>query len=92
VSELALVGAAAAGGWLPQKLRAWGETLVALPRLLGERRAVQATRTISAGEFASGLVASLDSAYLGAAGRSRPLAAVLGAYWRVVLRLLGAPR
>ena len=31
-----------AGGWLPQKLRAWGETLVSLPRLLGERRAIQA--------------------------------------------------
>ena len=88
-TELALFAAAAAGGWLPQKVRAWGETVKALPRLLGERRSIQATRTVSAGEFASGLVASLDSAYLGAAGRSRVLAAILGAYWRVVCRLLG---
>ncbi len=89
-TELALLVAAAASGWLPQKLRAYYETLVALPRLLGERRAIQATRTVSVGEFASELVASLDSAYLGAAGRSRALAAALGTYWRVVLRLLGA--
>jgi hypothetical protein len=84
------VFAAAAGGWLPQKLRAWGETLVWLPRLLTERRAIQATRTIGAGEFAAGLTAALDSAYLGRAGRSRVLAVVLGAYWSVVLRLLDA--
>jgi GT2 family glycosyltransferase len=91
-TELALVAAAAAGGWLPQKLRAWAETLIALPRLLGERRQIQATRAVSAGEFASGLVASLDSAYLGAAGRSRLLGAVLGGYWRLVLLVLGARR
>jgi GT2 family glycosyltransferase len=89
-TELALVIAAAAGGWLPQKLRAWGETLTALPRLLGERRRIQATRAISAGEFANGLVASLDSAYFGAAGRSRVLGAVLGGYWRLVRLVLGA--
>ena len=43
-TELALLFAAAAGGWLPQKLRAWGETLIWLPRLLGERRRIQAQR------------------------------------------------
>jgi GT2 family glycosyltransferase len=91
-TELALIVASAVGGWLPQKLRAYAETVPSLPRLLRERRAIQAKRTISAGEFATGLVASLDSAYLGAAGRSRVLAAALGVYWRVVLRLLGAPR
>jgi N-acetylglucosaminyl-diphospho-decaprenol L-rhamnosyltransferase len=88
-TELALLVAAAAGGWLPQKLRAWIETLSALPRLIGERRAIQATRSVSAGEFAAGLTAGLGSAYLGRAGRSRALGAVLGAYWALVLRLLG---
>ena len=36
--------------------------------------------------------ARLDSAYLGRAGRSRALAVVLGAYWAIVRRLLGAAR
>jgi GT2 family glycosyltransferase len=91
-TELALVLVAATGGWLSEKLRAWGETLVWLPRLVGERRRIQARRTISAGEFAAGLTASLDSPYLGRAGRSRALSVALGAYWAVVCRLVGAPR
>jgi GT2 family glycosyltransferase len=91
-TELALLVAATAGGWLPQKLRAWGETLIWLPRLLGERRRIQAARTIGAGEFAAGLSAKLDSPYLGRASRSRALAAVVGAYWAIVLRLVGAGR
>ena len=89
-TELALVFVSAAGGWLPQKLRAWGETLAALPRLMRERRAVQATRAVTAAEFARGLTPELGSAYLGAAARSRALAAVLRAYWALVLRLLGS--
>jgi GT2 family glycosyltransferase len=88
-TEFALLFVAAAGGWLPQKVRASGETLVALPRLLRERRQIQATRTISPRVFADGLVAPLDSTFLGAAGRSSVLRALLSAYWRVVLRLLG---
>ncbi len=91
-TELALLVAAAAGGWLPQKLRAGRETFVALPRLVRERRAIQATRAIGAGEFAGGLAAELDSPFLGAAGRSRLLAAGLRAYWAVVLALLGGTR
>jgi hypothetical protein len=79
---------ATAGGWLPQKLRAWGTTLIWLPRLLRERRAIQSARRITAGEFAAGLTAELDSPFLGAAGRSRALGAVLGAYWGLVRRLL----
>ena len=89
-TELALVFVSAAGGWLPQKLRAWGETLAALPRLMRERRAVQATRAVTAADFARGLTPELGSAYLGAAARSRALAAVLRAYWALVLRLLGS--
>jgi GT2 family glycosyltransferase len=88
-TELALLVAAAAGGWLPQKARAWAETVVAVPRLVRERRRIQAARAITAGEFAAGLTARLDSPYLGRAGRSRALALVLGAYWSVVRGLLG---
>jgi GT2 family glycosyltransferase len=88
-TELALLAVAAAGGWLPQKLAAAGETLRALPRLLRERRAVQATRTISCREFAAHLTPDLDSPYLGRAGRSRPLRWALRAYWRLVLLAAG---
>jgi N-acetylglucosaminyl-diphospho-decaprenol L-rhamnosyltransferase len=88
-TELALILAAAAGGWLPEKVAAWGDVLRALPRLLSERRAIQRTRTVSAGEFAAALSADLDSAYLGAAARSRALRSVLRAYWRALLALLG---
>jgi GT2 family glycosyltransferase len=85
-TELALLVVAAAGGWLPQKLAAAGETLRALPRLLRERRAVQATRTISTREFAAWLTPDLDSRFLGRAAELRWLRIALRAYWRLVLR------
>ena len=88
-TELALLPVAAAGGWLPQKLAATGDTLRALPRLLRERRAIQATRTISCSEFAAHLTPDLDSPYLGRAGRSRPLRLALRAYWRLVRLVAG---
>jgi N-acetylglucosaminyl-diphospho-decaprenol L-rhamnosyltransferase len=88
-TELALVVVAAVDGWLAQKLRAWGETLAALPRLVGERREIQAARTASAAQFARALTAELDSPYLGAVGRSAVVAWALRAYWAVVTRLLG---
>ena len=91
-TELALVAVAARGGWLGQKLLAWFDTWRRVPSLLGERRAIQAHRAVSAGEFAAGLTAELDSAYLGAAGRSRVLGALLRAYWSVVFRLVGGRR
>ena len=91
-TELALVVVSAAGGWLPQKLGAWAQTLAWLPRLLRERREIQATRRIGAAEFARSLSAELDSPFLGAAGRSRVLAVVLGAYWSLVLGALDARR
>jgi GT2 family glycosyltransferase len=84
-TEAGLLVIAAAGGWLPQKLAAWGDVARALPRLLRERRAVQATRTITAAEFAAWLTPALDSPFLGRAARLRPLGWALRAYWRVVL-------
>jgi N-acetylglucosaminyl-diphospho-decaprenol L-rhamnosyltransferase len=85
-TELALLVVAAAGGWLPQKLAATGETLRALPRLARERRAVQATRTITDREFAAWLTPDLDSPFLGRAAGLGWLRRALRAYWRLVLR------
>jgi len=86
--ELALWPAALAGGWARAKALATLDVIRALPRLLAQRRAIQATRRVSARAFAAGLTADLSSPYLGAAGRSRALRAALGAYWRLVLTVL----
>jgi hypothetical protein len=86
--ELALWPAALAGGWAPAKARASADVLRALPRLWRERRAIQATRTVAVADFAAGLTPELSSAYLGALGRSRPLAAALRGYWALVRALL----
>jgi len=91
-TELALVAVAVAGGWLSQKLRAWGEIVAALPRLLRQRRAIQAERAVGAAEFARGLSAELGSPFLGPAARSQALGLVLRGYWALVLALLGDRR
>jgi len=91
-TELALLAAAAAQGWLGQKLRAYRDLGPALPRLIGERREIQRARIAGAAGFAQALTAELGSAYLGAASRSRPLALALRGYWALVLFLLGARR
>ena len=89
-TELALVAVSLAGGWLPQKLGAYADTLRALPKLLRERRGIQAGRRAGGRELAGALSPELGSAYLGRAARSRLLGAGLRAYWSVVLRLIGA--
>lgn len=88
-TELALVPVSIAGGWGRQKLAATLDTIRWLPRLLRERRQVQATRTVSAAEFASWLSADLDSPFIAAAARSTPARLALRAYWRAVRLLLG---
>ena len=88
-TELALLPAAAAGGWLGEKLRAWRELVAWLPRLREERRAIQAGARIEPAAFARAcLTADLDSEYLGRPGRSPLLRALLRGYWSAVLRLL----
>jgi len=91
-TELALVPISISGGWFREKVAAWGEVLGSLPRLLRERRAIQATRTIRAGEFARALSPDLKSPYLGGPAGSRVLRAVLRAYWSAVLAALGGSR
>jgi GT2 family glycosyltransferase len=87
-TELALIFVAAAGGWLPKKVEAWGDTLKALPRLLGERRRIQAGRRADAGDLAAWMTPALSSAYLGRAGGLAPLRWALAAYWRLATRFL----
>jgi N-acetylglucosaminyl-diphospho-decaprenol L-rhamnosyltransferase len=87
-TELALIPASIAGGWGRQKLAALGEVVRWLPQLLRERRAVQETRRVGAGEFAAWLSADLDSPFIPAAARSAPVRLGLRAYWRVVRLLL----
>jgi hypothetical protein len=91
-TELALIFVSIAGGWFPQKLRAWAETWLWLPRLLRERRAIQARREVSAATFAAAFTPELDSPYLGRTGRSRVLGGLLRSYWRLALRLVGGAR
>jgi len=91
-TELALVVVALRGGWAPQKLAAWADTLSALPRLVRERRRVQAGREVRTMEFAAAFTPDLASAYLGAVGRSRLLRAVLRGYWSATLAVLGDRR
>jgi N-acetylglucosaminyl-diphospho-decaprenol L-rhamnosyltransferase len=91
-TELALLAVAAAGGWLPSKLRAQWAVATSLPRALRRRSAVQVGTTVSAAAFADALVPDLSSPYLGRAGRSRLLAIALRAYWVAVRALLPGGR
>jgi GT2 family glycosyltransferase len=90
-TELALLAIAPLSGWGGAKRAAIGDVLRALPRLLRERRAIQARRTIGAADFARLLTPDLDSPFVGQAGRSSMLRTALRTYWRVVRALLGAP-
>ena len=87
-TELALLLVAAGGGWGRQKLAADLEFLRWLPRLLRERRRLQAGRRVSAAEFASWLTPDLDSPFIPALARSLPARLALRTYWRLVRALL----
>jgi GT2 family glycosyltransferase len=87
-TELALLAVSARGGWARQKLAANAEFLRWLPRLLRERKQVQATRTVSTTEFASWLTPDLDSPFISGAARSAPARLLLRTYWRAVRPLL----
>jgi hypothetical protein len=88
-TEAALLLVAAAGGWGRQKLAAELGFLRWLPRLLRERRELQAERTVSAAEFADWLSADLDSPFISVAARSLPARLLLRGYWSAVRALLG---
>jgi GT2 family glycosyltransferase len=88
-TELALLGVSLAGGWGRQKLAADLEALRWLPRLLRERRDVQATRTVSAAELASWLTPDLDSPFISPLARSLPARLLLRSYWATARFALG---
>jgi GT2 family glycosyltransferase len=91
LTELALIPASVAAGWGRQKLAAIGEVVRWLPRLLRERRRVQAARTVSAAEFAAWLTPDLDSPFIPAIARSVPARLLLRSYWKVIRLLLDRP-
>ena len=86
-AELAILLAAARGGWLGAKLRAQAAVVRGLPTILGRRRAVQATRRITVSSFASHLTSSLETDLL-PARPPRAAAAAQAHYWSLVKRLL----
>jgi GT2 family glycosyltransferase len=88
LTELALIPASLAAGWGRQKLAAIGEVVRWLPRLLRERRQVQASRAVSAAEFAAWLTPDLDSPFISPIARSAPVRLALRGYWRAVRALL----
>ena len=90
-TELALLAVSFTGGWGRQKLAANWEALRWLPRLLRERRQIQATRTVTTAEFATWLTPDLDSPFISPLARSAPAQLLLRGYWRAVLLLLGRP-
>jgi GT2 family glycosyltransferase len=90
-TELALLAVSVSGGWGRQKLAANLEALRWLPRLLRERRQIQAARTVSAAEFASWLTPDLDSPFIPALARALPARLLLRGYWRAVNLLLKRP-
>ena len=88
-SEMAIVAVSIHSRWSRQKLRSYVDLVRWLPRLLRERRAIQAQRRASAAEFARLFTADLSSPFLGRTGRSRGVRTLLRAYWRLVLLVLG---
>ena len=87
-AELALLVAAARGGWLGPKLRAQRAVLRELPQILARRRSVQAKSQVPAGEFARRLSAELDNPNLGDLAAVRWVRAIQRSYWGLVLRLV----
>ena len=90
-TEIALLAVSVRNGWARHKLLAAADTVRALPRLLRERREIQAERRVSAGEFARYLTAELSSPYLGSLAQRGPVRVALRAYWRAVCAVLRAP-
>ncbi len=90
-TEAALLVVSARGGWGPQKLGAILDVVRWLPRLLRERRRIQATRAVEPAEFATWLTPDLDSPFFHGAVDSAPIRWGMRAYWRVVRWLLRSP-
>ena len=87
-TEAALIAISARGGWGSQKLASYLDVLRWLPRLLRERRRIQATRAVEPAEFATWLTSDLDSPFFHGLVMAAPIRYGMRAYWRVVRWLL----
>ena len=88
ITEFVLLAVALRGGWIRQKLGAMIDVASWLPRLLEERREVQARRAITASDFAGHLTPDLETPFIGTRARSGATRSFLRAYWRGVIALL----
>lgn len=89
--ELALLALAARDGWLRAKLSSQFATVRALPGIRRRRAEVQPQRRLSAAQFATHLVATLDSPFIGVDPSSLP-ARLQRLYWRLVLAVIPGAR
>ncbi len=89
LTELALIPVALAGGWGAAKLRSFADLVGWMPRLLRERRAIQAERAVTVAEFARWLTPDLGSPFIHPLARSAPVRVALRGYWALVRALLG---
>ena len=87
-AELAVWAMAVRGGWAKMKALATLEVIWAVPRLLAERREIQAQRRVTVSTFAAALTANLSSPYLGSIATRRSVRWALAAYWRLARALL----
>lgn len=87
-TELAVWIVALRGRWGRAKARATIDVLRALPLLLEERRTIQAAVRVPASAFAASMTATLDSPYLGRAGRQPVVRFACRLYWRCVVSVL----
>jgi len=88
ITEAVLLAVAFRGGWLRQKVAAMIDVARWMPRLLAERREVQARRAITASDFARHLTPDLESPFIGVRARSGATRTLLRFYWRAVIVLL----
>ncbi len=86
--ELGMLAVAARGGWLREKLAGWRWIVSNRRWVAARRRRLQHERTRSDRALAPMLARRFDAGNLPLPQSRRPLDAVLGAYWAVVLRLL----
>jgi hypothetical protein len=88
ITEVAVWAVALRGGWARMKALATLDLIRSLPTLIGERRAIQASRAVGAKSMADALSASLLSPYFGTLGRSVMVRFILNAYWAATKALL----
>ena len=86
--ELAMLAVAAAGGWLPAKLRGYRWLVRERHWLAGHRRSLQAVRRRSDRELAPLLTARFDQSVLPLPVGGGLLNAAMNGYWQLVRRLL----